>query len=146
MRITRIVLTTGAVALSLVSAAPLAARAQKPAQSPALQRGQYLVERVAMCADCHTPMKPDGRLDESRRFQGSILGFKPAGEIPGWVAVAPGIIPATPQREQEIATQLETGLKANGRPPGPPMPPYRLNHQDAAAVAAYLGSLRKATK
>ena len=37
---------------------------------------------------------------------------------------------------------FETGLTANGKPAQPPMPPFRLNHDDAVAVVAYLRSLK----
>jgi hypothetical protein len=38
---------------------------------------------------------------------------------------------------------LETGEKPGGIVCGPPMPPYRFNHEDAIAVAEYLASLGK---
>lgn len=42
--------------------------------------------------------------------------------------------------EQEIRL-LTTGITRNGTPPRPPMPPFRLTREDAAAVVAYLRSL-----
>jgi len=43
-----------------------------------IARGKYLVERVAMCQDCHSPRNERGEFDTSRWLGGSMLAFKPA--------------------------------------------------------------------
>ena len=35
-----------------------------------ITRGQYLVERVGMCADCHTPHTEKGELDRNAWLRG----------------------------------------------------------------------------
>ena len=58
--------------------------------------------------------------------------------------VAPQIagLPTMPTDELAIRF-LETGTNAFGKTPQPPMPQYRLDHDDAMAVTAYLRSLTK---
>ncbi len=108
-----------------------------------VQRGEYLVEHVAMCADCHTPHTEHGELDRSAWLAGCVLAFKPSAPMP-FAPVSPKIagLPTFPTDEQAVKF-LETGTNALGRMPLPPMPQYRLNHDDAVAVVAYLRSLKK---
>lgn len=115
------------------------------AQSP-VERGKYLVESVGMCADCHTPMV-SGQHDASKHLKGAVIGFQPIGEIPPvWRKAAPDISGTSPlwQRwgEEAFKKFLQTGLNPLGKPAGPPMPPYRLSAQDAAAVVAYLKTVK----
>ncbi len=107
----------------------------------AAARGKYLVERVAMCGDCHTPHLPNGQLDRARWLQGAPLGFKAIYSMP-FAAVAPPIAGLPTLSEAQVIKLLETGLGPDGKPPLPPMPPYRVSHRDAQAVAAYLKSLK----
>lgn len=115
---------------------------QAPVETPEalLERGEYLVERVVLCGDCHTPLGADGTWDESRKLQGAPLQVPPplanfAPEIAGR--------PANYTEEQFISF-IQTGVRPDGTHPRPPMPPYRLNEEDARAVAAYITSLPKA--
>ena len=107
-----------------------------------LEHGQYLVERVALCADCHTERDWKGKQDRSRCLQGSKLPFKPTRLMP-WAEMAPPIagLPSFANAEQAVR-YFETGLKPEGKQSLPPMPQYRLSHEDAAAVVAYLQSLK----
>lgn len=118
-----------------------AAEAQpKPrAAAPALvKRGEYLVNEVARCGDCHTPRDPQGKLDFTRHLQGAPMWFKPtrAGE---WEDKAPDITmsgKAGKWTEDKMVKFLSTGEKSD-----PPMPAYKLTVEDARAVTAYLRSL-----
>ena len=65
----------GIGALALLAAGVWLAPAGQPPKSgagakggdPALiQRGDYLVNRVVLCADCHTPQDAKGRPDRAR--------------------------------------------------------------------------------
>ncbi|HOX56948.1 MAG TPA: c-type cytochrome [Candidatus Paceibacterota bacterium] len=107
-----------------------------------LEQGRYLVERVALCADCHTERDWRGKQDRTRWLRGSKLPFKPSRVMP-WSAVAPAIdgLPSLADSEQ-AAHYFETGIKPDGKQSSPPMPQYRLSHSDALAVVAYLRSLR----
>ncbi len=105
-----------------------------------LARGDYLVNNVVLCGDCHTPMTAQGP-DLSRRLQGGPNLTTPTVEIP-WATEVPSIagIPAHYTEEQFVAF-LQTGARPDGSYPRPPMPPYRLNEDDARAVAAYIRTL-----
>jgi len=130
--------------IGLIAAlAALGACAQEPAPltgEALVARGDYLVNNVVLCGDCHTPMGPQGP-DETRKLQGGPNVTSPLVEIP-WATVVPSIagIPEHYTEEQFIAF-LQTGVRPDGSHPRPPMPPYRLNEDDARAVAAYIRSL-----
>lgn len=142
------------VAILLAAATPLSATsalakpapphpARKPHPPTELERGRYLVLSVAGCNDCHTPMTPQGP-DMAHSLQGASLGFKPVAPMP-WAAVAPAIAggPIGYTRAQFVAF-LRTGQRPKGGAPLPPMPAYRMNAADAAAVVAYVTSLPRA--
>jgi len=111
-----------------------------------LQRGEYLVERVAVCADCHSERDWRGRQDREHWLQGAKLDFKPARLMP-WAAIAPGIA-GLPGFTNDVAAvkYFETGVNTAGKKSAPPMPQFRLEHDDAVAVVAYLRSLKPAAK
>ena len=107
-----------------------------------VERGRYLVNHVAMCVQCHTPRDGRGELLERRLLQGAPVPL--ASPYPeDWALRAPWLagLPGIP--EADLVHLLRTGIvPRTGRPPAPPMPPYRLSEEDAKAVAAYLNSLR----
>jgi cytochrome c553 len=105
-----------------------------------IARGDYLVNSVVLCGDCHTPMGPQGH-DQTRRLQGGPNMTTPIVDIP-WGDPVPSIagIPAHYTEEQFIAF-LQTGVRPDGSHPRPPMPPYRLNEEDARAVTAYIATI-----
>jgi mono/diheme cytochrome c family protein len=110
-----------------------------------IARGDYLVNNIGGCNDCHTPMTPQGP-DLSRALQGAPLGFAPTVEMP-WAPVAPPIagIPGH-YTEEQFVTFLQTGVRPDGSRPLPPMPAFRLNEDDARAMTAYIQSLPAATE
>ena len=114
------------------------------AQTP-LQRGKYLVENAGMCSDCHTPMV-NGKPDASKQLKGSTLGFQPIGEIPGWHKTAPDISSTSNlfQRwgDDGFKKFLQTGMDPRGGTAGAPMPEYRFSPEDAAAILAYLKTVK----
>lgn len=114
--------------------------AQEPAplQGDALvARGDYLVNGVVLCGDCHTP-RVNGQLDLTRSLQGADLAPGP----PEFATHAPALagIPGHYTQAQFTAF-LQTGVRPDGSQPRPPMPPYRLNGEDARAVTAYIATL-----
>jgi mono/diheme cytochrome c family protein len=117
-----------------------------PAAEARSERGKYLVERVALCADCHTKRDWKGKQDRERWLQGARLDFKPARLMP-WAGVAPAIagLPTFATDEQGVK-YFETGLNQKDKRSSPPMPQYRLEHEDAVAVVAYLRSLKPPSK
>lgn len=114
------------------------------AKAAQIKHGQYLVERVGMCGDCHTPKTQTGEYDRTSWLQGDVVDFKPTHPIPGFALVAPQIagLPTLPTDEQAIRF-FETGTNAAGKLAAPPMPRIRLEHNDAVAVTSYLRSLNK---
>ncbi len=119
-------------------------QAAEPTREDLVARGEYLVNNVVLCGDCHTPMTPQGP-DMTRRLQGGPNLTTPTIEIP-WATQVPAIagIPAHYTEEQFVAF-LQTGVRPDGSSPLPPMPPYRLNEADARAVAAYISTAPAAT-
>ena len=115
-------------------------RAQ-PVPDAQIQRGKYLVENVAMCADCHTPRDDKGQFDRTQWLQGNVLDFKPDHKMP-FAAVAVPIAGLPGFTDEQALKFLETGIDLTGKLAMPPMPPYRFKHEDAVAVLAYLRSLK----
>lgn len=106
--------------------------------SSVIARGKYLVEQAGACADCHTARDWKGTLDREHWLQGATLDFKPARMMP-WAKIAPSIagLPTFATDEQAMKF-FETGFNAAGKMSSPPMPQYRFNRDDAAAIVAYL--------
>jgi cytochrome c553 len=118
----------------------LAACAQEPAQltgEALVERGDYLVNGVVLCGDCHTPQSEPHVFDLERRLQGAPVQVPPplANFAP---ALAGGPAGYT---DEQFAAFLQTGVRPDGSRPRPPMPPYRLNEEDARAVVAYIETL-----
>ncbi|HWR15978.1 MAG TPA: cytochrome c [Terriglobales bacterium] len=130
-----LVCVTGISAMAQTAATPA-----KPAGN--LARGKYLVNNVGMCSDCHTPMDKRGNLVRAKFLQGTPLMFKPTVPVPGWMEAAPGIA-GLEWTDEEAITFFTTGKRPNGTMAAPPMPQFRFNKADAAAVTAYLKSLKK---
>ena len=75
-----------AIALAaLVACAPQ--QSAELTQEELVARGEYLVNNIGGCNDCHTPMTPQGP-DMTHALQGATLGFAPTVPIP-WAPVAP---------------------------------------------------------
>jgi mono/diheme cytochrome c family protein len=133
-----------AFAIAALAALKLISPAQaEPATDAQIKRGQYLVERVAMCADCHTPRTLLGHLNRHAWLQGDVLHFKPLHPIQ-FAAVAPQIAGLPMFTNDVLALRFfETGTNAAGKLAMTPMPQFRFEHDDAVAVVAYLRSLKK---
>lgn len=129
--------------LLLVGAA-LSAAVWLPARADAQSagRGKYLVERVGMCNDCHTPRDGKGGLIAAEDLRGAPIGFRPLTEMP-WAEHAPPIagLPAS-WTPAQMAHFLQTGKRPDGSSPRPPMPEYRLSREDAWSVTDYLRRLK----
>jgi mono/diheme cytochrome c family protein len=145
-------------ALALVNALPgsIGRAEQSPASSrgradigqttndEALARqGEYLVHHVAMCVYCHSPRTAEGQPDPLRLLQGAPIPVKSPSPNQEWAVRAPPIagLPAG-WSEEQAAHFLRTGETPTRNRPRLPMPPFRLNEQDARAVARYLRSVR----
>jgi mono/diheme cytochrome c family protein len=105
-----------------------------------VKRGDYLVNQVARCGDCHTPRDGRGRLDMARHLRGAKIWFAPKDNAGEWSDKAPDITAtgkAGKWTEERMIKFLSTGKESD-----PPMPAYRMTVEDAKAVTAYLRSVR----
>ena len=132
-------LTFVALAADTNNPVPPPSAAYTPAQ---IQRGQYLVERVGMCADCHTPKTDSGDYDRAQWLMGDVVDLKPGSSKP-FALVAP-MIAGLPNFTNDIQALkfFQTGTNELGKLALAPMPRFRLNDEDATAVVAYLRSLK----
>jgi mono/diheme cytochrome c family protein len=111
-----------------------------PSKSAQWNRGAYLVNGPAHCAECHSPRNVIGGIIAGQRFAG---GPDPSGD--GW-------IPNITQKgladwsEKDIAAMLETGDLPDGDRVGGEMVKVvrnisQLSAEDRAAIAVYIKSL-----
>lgn len=129
------------VALAVLSFAQ--AKPSETKGSPALTRGKYLVEDVGMCQDCHSPRDQQGQFVRNKWMQGTPTPFKPLAQIPGFAEYAPSIAGLPAWSEADVIRFMMNGLGPAGARARPPMPQYRFQRDDAAAVAKYLKSLQE---
>ena len=114
------------------------------------ERGDYLVNTILACGNCHTPRSPDGRLIGDRSLSGG-LRFS----TPGFIAMAANITPDVETgiggwTDDDIKRALVQGMRpANARLSGVPlaavMPAgfYKaLLPRDLDAIVAYLRSVK----
>jgi mono/diheme cytochrome c family protein len=106
-----------------------------------VERGKYIVENVAMCERCHTQRDERGNADRANWLMGGPNQTQPTYSAPNWAVREPRIAGSPPGTDAEFITLLTTGISRTGRPPNPPMPPFRMTRADAEAVLAYLKSL-----
>ena len=149
MRISRLV----AISAALLAAGHLSAQT-RPAASGGetaqgslprtiagnVEHGQYLVERVVMCFECHSTRDAQGNILPGTRFMGGPMPMRPP-----WVGDWPVQIPriaGLPGYTDELAIRLLTqgAIKRDGTQLRRPMPQFRMTPQDAADVVAYLRS------
>ncbi|MGB1388885.1 MAG: c-type cytochrome, partial [Paracoccaceae bacterium] len=103
-----------------------------------VERGEYLVQGIAGCGNCHTPMGPNGPVWEQD------LGGRLVEKIDAFTAIAPNITPGgrvASWSDAELARAIREGIRPDGSLIGPPMPyaMYRgLSDRDLSAIVAYL--------
>jgi mono/diheme cytochrome c family protein len=143
MRVAGVVV--GVLALVTVSAAQ-AQRVGGTAASSAgrgnPERGRYLVENVAMCAECHSTRDDQGAIAAGTRFLGGPLPVRPSWAS-DWATRAPRIagLPGYTD-EQGIRLLTQGAIDRDGNQLRPPMPRFRMSPEDAAAVIAFLRTIR----
>jgi hypothetical protein len=119
----------------------------KPQNGPSahdpLSRGRYLVERVGMCADCHSARNEKGQFVPDLWLKGAPLGFAPTVPMPVWAPAAPPIAGLVAMTDEQAVTFFMAGTRPDGSHARPPMPEYRFERADAVAIVAYLRSLAK---
>lgn len=131
-------------AVVLFAVVLVAAFAVSGANSRLTDRGYYIVNRVALCADCHTPKLANRLPDPKRKLGGAPIMFKPTVQVPDWRNRAPNLTSGgflCKWTDAQLVKFLMTGIPPDGAKADPPMPQYRLDEQDAKSVAAYLRCL-----
>lgn len=106
--------------------------------APSLERGDYLVNTIMGCGNCHTPQGPEGPIpgmeltgqlvDKSEAFTAVAANITPAGRVKDW-------------SDAELARAIREGIRPDGSVIGPPMPfeVYRgISDDDLASVVMYL--------
>jgi Cytochrome c len=106
-----------------------------------VERGRYLVEEVAKCAECHTPRNEHGELKADAWLRGAPIWIKPVAPISNWADRAPALAGFPSFTEEQGERILEKGTGPEGEALRPPMHIYHMNHADAKAIIAYLKSL-----
>src|ERR1700682_6605511 len=68
-----------------------------------IERGRYLVEEIAKCAECHTPRKANGELDGQAWLRGAPIWIRPVAPISNWGGRAPALarLPGFTQEQSE---------------------------------------------
>lgn len=105
-----------------------------------VERGEYLVETIAACGNCHTPKGPQGEIEGMALAGGFVIEEEP------FTAVAPNITPDEETgiggwTDEEIVDAIREGRRPDGTIIGPPMAFafYRgISDRDARAMVAYL--------
>jgi mono/diheme cytochrome c family protein len=114
--------------------------ASDPGRGEAWNRGQYLTEAVAHCAECHSSRNIFGAIKPKTRFAG--------GTDPEGVGYSPNITPMRigNWKQEDIAEVLKTGVTPNHGRVGSSMADVVTNtatlpQGDRDAIAAYIKSL-----
>lgn len=107
-----------------------------------IARGEYITHHVAMCIQCHTPRTASNAIDPRRKFHGAPMPVKSPFANQEWAFQTPHIAGLPGWTVEEAVFFLMEGKDPRGREPLPPMPPFRMNREDATAVVAYLMSIK----
>lgn len=120
-----------------------------PAEDPLVERGRYLVNHVAACIDCHSPMgpmgpDPDHLLEGNPAFADLVPDDDEMGLVP-----TPNLTPDNDTglgewTDEEIKNAFLNGEKNDGTALFPIMPYFvfhNMSDDDADAIVAYLRSL-----
>jgi mono/diheme cytochrome c family protein len=142
--VNRLVLASiAAMTIASTASAQTAAQPGSNAQTP-VQRGDYLVNTIMTCGNCHTPKGPPPAV-AGKDFSGGLTFDEPPFKVTG--------SNITPDKETgignwsnaDIKKTLTTGVRPNGVPLAPIMPTdfYKiLTPGDLDAIAAYLKTVK----
>jgi Cytochrome c len=111
-----------------------------------IERGKYLVEEVAKCAECHTPRNERGELRQDAWLAGASIWIRPVAPIQNWADHAPTLAGWPSFTEEQGERILEKGTGPEGEELRPPMHIYHMKHEDAKAIIAYLKSLPRSSQ
>lgn len=124
--------------LGLLAAASMSFGASGTLAAGSVERGDYLVNTIMGCGNCHTPIGPQG-FDTSKALAGRLVDDSPAMH-----AVSANITPGGAVKEwtdAEFMKAIREGIRPDGSLIGPPMPfeVYGgISDDDLASIVAYL--------
>jgi mono/diheme cytochrome c family protein len=130
-------------AVALIGTATGLHAAESAIPTALVKRGAYLVERVGLCADCHSARNERGEIVRAAHLAGAALPFAPTVPMPVWSPTSPPIAGLPSLTSEQAVTYFTTGKRPDGSSSRPPMPEFRFDEDDARAVTAYLKSLGK---
>lgn len=125
-----------------ISGMVLAQEGPKDNNEAQIERGRYLVHDVAQCVQCHTPRDSRGTLEERRLLEGARIPVASPYPDMVWAFASPRIAGVPGWTRDEFIALLTTGKRPDAPAPRAPMPTFHMTEEDAAAVYAYLRSLR----
>jgi hypothetical protein len=137
-----VLLASGPAALAGGQTAAVPPPAAAPAQSSNgnVERGRYLVERVAMCVECHSGRDRANTLLPHERYMGGPIPFRPPV---GWADRAPRIAGLPGYSDSQARDLLMLGgIGRHGAVLRAPMPRFHMSEADANDVIAFLRSIR----
>lgn len=126
------------ILLGLLAAASMSFGASGTLAAGSVERGDYLVNSIMGCGNCHTPIGPQG-FDTSKAFSGRVVDDSPAMH-----AVSANITPGGPVKDwtdEQFMKAIREGIRPDGSLIGPPMPfeVYGgISDDDLASIVAYL--------
>ena len=127
------------VALVVVLGFAFQVSSARSAQAPGdVARGEYLANNVAMCVQCHSPRDAHGAILTSEKFTGAPIPVRGPEWAGPWAYRAPAIAGLHGFTDDQIVMLLTEGHLGDRPAPQRPMPPFRMNKQDAEAIVAYL--------
>lgn len=127
-----------AILLGLLAFAGMSVGASGTLAAGSVERGDYLVNTIMGCGNCHTPIGAQG-FDESKAFSGRVVDDSPAMH-----AVSANITPGGPTKDwtdEQFMKAIREGIRPDGSLIGPPMPfeVYGgISDDDLASIVAYL--------
>ena len=120
---------------------PTATTPSERSAGASIERGRYLTHDVAMCVQCHSPRDEKGRILEGREFLGAPMPIQSPYSAVHFAFNAPNLRELARSHGDSVSRLLRTGIDRNGKAPDLPMPPYRMNAEDAESIVLYLRSL-----
>ena len=148
-RVFRAAAIAGALVLtSIASARTFQTTPQRPATPPTapgtarvtgdVSRGEYLVHSVAMCVQCHSPRDQRGNIIQNQKLTGAPIPVRGPSWDSEWAYKAPALAGLPGFTDEQIVMLLTEGHAGDRPAPQRPMPPFRMQKQDAEAIVAYL--------
>lgn len=137
-------LTRLAVSAALVTVLSAIAPGSASAQSDLVKRGDYLVNTILTCQNCHTPIGPKGP-DFSKAFSGGLLFDEPPFKVTASNITQDKETGIGSWTDAQIKTLMRTGKRPDGVQVAEVMPTSFygiITERDMDAIVAYLRTIK----